>query len=105
MKISLNGVLPSEEQLKELFKTLPDSFKLGGWSEYEENIEWERMEIIWGNNILLTSGYTGLWELIDLETKWKKMKKKLRKEILNELLEFFIKEFEYEDSIGLFVDG
>ena len=86
MKISLNDKMPTAEQLIALSTIVPTSFALGEWEYYEENIEWDDMEIIYPNgDVLRCADYTGLWELIALENKWDLMSDELKLNILGDL--------------------
>lgn len=86
MKISLNDKMPTVEQLIALSTIVPTSFSLGEWKYYEENIEWDDMEIIYPNgDVLRCADYTGLWELIALESMWDMMNDELKLHVLDSL--------------------
>lgn len=71
MQVSINGVLPTKAQLEAFRKLVPTSFSLEDWRDYEENLEWELMTIVYANGDVLTSkGYTGVWELVALDQKF-----------------------------------
>ena len=107
MKISLNGQMPTAEQLVALSDIVPTSFSLGEWSEYEENIEWEDMQIVYPNgDVLRCASYTGLWELLTLENKWDKCSDEMKLDILGDLYDhlgyFFTDQTVDIDEIELF---
>lgn len=108
MNISLNGQIPTAEQLELLSHAIPASFSLGEWKYYEENIEWDDMEIVYPNgDVLQCATYTGLWELIALESKWDLMSVELKMDILSTLFShlmfFYTDKSEYAEEIELFV--
>lgn len=71
MQVSLNGLLPTKEQLEAFQKMVPVSFELEEWRDYEENLEWELMTITYATGDVITSkGYTGVWELVALYQKF-----------------------------------
>ena len=68
------GVVGDREALKLLTVKNVKSFALPhGWSEYEENVEFDKMEItLKDNSQILFAGYSGFWEILcynDLKRK------------------------------------
>jgi len=91
MQIALNGKIPTLEQLKDLSTIIPTAFSLGGWNEYEENIEWDNMTIVYPNgDILRSADYPGLWELLTLDNRWDKCSDELKLDILGDLYSHFM---------------
>ncbi|MNK89450.1 hypothetical protein D3C87_1094610 [compost metagenome] len=111
MKLAVNGKIPSKEELELLSHAVPASFNLGSWSYYEENIEWEHMEITYPNgDVLRCASYTGLWELITLSDRWEMCSVELKMAILSELFSHLLWFYDEEESGGieeieLFVEG
>lgn len=108
MNISLNGKVPTQEELELLSHAVPASFSLGEWQYYEENIEWDDMEIVYPNgDVLQCASYTGLWEMIALESKWDLMSVELKMDIIGDLfshlLYFYKHQEEADEEIELFV--
>jgi len=88
MKIAINGEMPTQEKLHALSTIVPTSFSLGEWKYYEENIEWDDMCIIYPNgDVLRCADYTGIWELIALDSMWDKMSDELKLDILESLFD------------------
>lgn len=108
MQIALNGKIPTQDELELLSHAVPAEFNLGEWQYYEENIEWDDMEIVYPNgDVLQCATYTGLWELIALESKWDMMSTELKMDIIEDLfshlLYFYKDKSEGAEEIELFV--
>jgi hypothetical protein len=71
MQIALNGVVPTQTPFQTLMLWVQtgsvkvNSFDLGDFNEYEGNIEFKRLEIVFTNgDTLLCSGYNALWNIV-----------------------------------------
>lgn len=83
MKISLNGAIPTLDQLEALFAKLPDEFNLGEFQSYAGNIEWKDMCIVWGDQTLHCAGYTGIWALASYDRQSNEGKLQTLSELLD----------------------
>lgn len=100
MKIAINGVIPTKEQLEALKDVVPTSFSLGAYWEYEENMEWDDMRIVYPNgDVLQSASYSGLWEMTALENHWPLCGDELKVAILNQLIDFFLYYYNPENNV------
>lgn len=100
MKIAVNGLMPTIEQLEALSKLVPTRFSLGDWKEYEENIEWDNMCVVYPTgDVLRCASYTGLWELLTLEKRWALCSDELKVAIHIDLIDDLLYHFKDEQVV------
>lgn len=105
MKIAINGKIPTKEQLEALRDVVPTSFSLGAYWEYEENMEWDDMRIVYPNgDVLQSASYSGLWEMTALENHWALCGDELKVAILNQLVDYFLWYYDPESGVEFDVE-
>lgn len=102
MKIALNGSIPTKEQLEALKGVVPTFFSLGAYWEYEENMEWDDMRIVYPNgDVLQSASYCGLWEVTALENHWPLCGDELKVAILDQMIDHFLWYFNPENGVDI----
>ena len=98
MKVLINGNVPSNtiEAITNVMKgNKPVSIDVEGAGEYEENLEWDSLELTYENDVVeFGEGYTGLWEMMSFD----KLRDEAQIELSNDLLGWAIEQISYENA-------
>ena len=108
MNISLNGAMPTVEDIERLRELISNGgisvteFNLeDDWSWYEGNIEWDRLAITFSNrDVLVTSGYNAIWEILSFD----KLQEVWKRQTMLEYFDWILYDLKEPGIVELFVE-